>query len=94
MMIIGSCVVELSLGGVFSLKEKRHIVKSIVQRIQARFNVSIAEVDAQDKWQYAVLGICCVSNSSAHANSMMSKVVNFIENDGRVVLINYSIEII
>ena len=93
-MIIGSCTVELSIGGVASLKEKRHIIKSIIQRIQSRFNVSIAEVGAQDKWQHAVLGICCVSNQSAHANSMISHVVNFIKRDGRVLLIDYSIEII
>ena len=93
-MIIGSCTIELSIGGVGSLKEKRHIVKSIIQRIQSRFNVSIAEVDAQDKWQHAILGVCCVSNKSAHANSMISNVVNFIENDARVLLIDYAVEII
>ncbi|MBZ4645288.1 MAG: uncharacterized protein PWR27_616 [Petroclostridium sp.] len=93
-MIIGSCSVDLSLEGVFSLKEKRQIVKSIINRIQSRFNVSIAEIDAQDKWQYSVLGFCCVSNDTAHANSIISKVINFIENDGRVVVIDYSVEII
>ncbi|MCG8501041.1 MAG: DUF503 domain-containing protein [Firmicutes bacterium] len=93
-MMIGSCTIHLSIGGAFSLKEKRHVIKSIINRIRARFNVSIAEVDAQDKWQYAVLGICCVSNDSSHANSMITKVINFIENDGRVVMMDYSTEII
>ena len=93
-MIIGSSIVDLSLEGVFSLKEKRQIIKSIITRIHSRFNVSIAEVGAQDKWQYAVLGFCCVSNDTAHANSILSNVVKFIENDGRVVMLDYSIEII
>ncbi|WHH59907.1 DUF503 domain-containing protein [Petroclostridium sp. X23] len=93
-MIIGAGQVDLSIGGIFSLKEKRQIIKSIINRIQSRFNVSIAEVDAQDKWQYSVLGFCCISNDTAHANSMLSKIINFIENDGRVVIVDYSTEII
>ena len=93
-MIIGCGTVDLSLEGVFSLKEKRHIIKSIIAKIQSRFNVSIAEIDENDKWQYAVIGFCCVSNDTAHANSMVTKVINFIENDGRVVVVDYTTEII
>jgi len=49
LMIIGSCVVELFLHEPCSLKEKRQIIKSLIGRIQSRFNVSIAEVGMQDK---------------------------------------------
>lgn len=93
-MVIGACKIFLSIDDAFSLKEKRHIVKSIISRIKARFNASAAEVDLNDKWKNAVIGIACVSNDSGHADSMLSSIVNFVENDGRAVLIDYTTEII
>ncbi len=93
-MVIGVCKVVLAIDSVFSLKEKRHIVKSLVERIKSRFNASVAEVDLNDNWKRAVIGISCVSNESGHADSMMANIVNFIENDGRAVLFDYTTEII
>jgi uncharacterized protein YlxP (DUF503 family) len=93
-MVIGVCKVVLALDEVFSLKEKRHIIRSIIERVKSRFNASIAEVDLNDTWKRAVIGISCVSNESGHADSMMASIVNFIENDGRAVLFDYSTEII
>lgn len=93
-MVIGVCKVVLSIDEVYSLKEKRHIVKSLIARLKSRFNASFAEVDLNDKWKRAVIGISCVSNESGHADSMMASIVNFIENDGRALLLDYSTEII
>lgn len=91
-MIIGVCRIELSFDKVFSLKEKRKIVKSIIQRLKSRFNASVAEVDLNDKWRNAVIGIACVSNEAAHADRIMSHMANFVDNDGRAVLLDYSTE--
>lgn len=91
-MVIGVCRIVLSIDEVFSLKEKRHIVKSIIERLKSRFNASVAEVDLNDTWKNAVIGIACVSNEAAHADSMMANMVNFVENDGRAVLVDYSTE--
>lgn len=93
-MVIGVCKIELSIDEVFSLKEKRHIVKSIIERLKSRFNASVAEVDLNDKWKNCVIGITCVSNETRHVDSMMANMVNFVENDGRAVLSDYSTEII
>ncbi len=93
-MVIGVCKVVLSIDAVFSLKEKRHIIKSIIERLKSRFNASVAEVEQNDKWQRAVIGIACVSNEAGHADSMMSNIVNFIEKDGRAILVDYSTETI
>ncbi len=93
-MVIGVCKVVLSIDDVFSLKEKRHIIKSMIERLKSRYNASVAEVDLNDKWKNAVIGISCVSNETGHADSMMANMVNFIENDGRAVLVDYSTEII
>ena len=70
-------------------------MKSITTRVGSRFNVSIAEVDDQDLWQLATLGICCVSNDKRHANEILSNVVGFIT-DSRfeVEVLDYEIEIL
>jgi len=86
--------VELHLPEVHSLKEKRHILKGIKEKVKSRFNVSIAEVDHQDTWQRAALAVACVSDDSRHANEVISKTVDFIESlaEGRVI--DVSVEIL
>ncbi|MDP4181200.1 MAG: DUF503 domain-containing protein [Bacillota bacterium] len=91
-MVIGVCRIELALDDVFSLKEKRHIVKSIIERLKARYNASVAEIDLNDTWKNAVIGVSCVSNDAKHIDSMLNNIVNFVENDGRGILYNYSTE--
>ncbi|MGD0115060.1 MAG: DUF503 domain-containing protein [Dehalococcoidia bacterium] len=77
-MMVGVCRLTLRLPENASLKGKRQVIKSLTARIRNRYNVSIAEVDSQDSWQIASLGISCVSNSSSHANEMLTKVVGFV----------------
>ena len=78
-MIVGVCTIELRLPETRSLKGKRQILKSITTRVKNNFNVAIAEVDYQDKWQRALLGVAVVSTAHDHANSILSKVINFVE---------------
>jgi uncharacterized protein YlxP (DUF503 family) len=78
-MIIGLCTIELHLPAANSLKDKRSVLKSTIARIRREFNVSIAEVDGQDMWRTAVLGVATVSNDSAHAHRVLSGVVRWIE---------------
>ncbi|MBU4129012.1 DUF503 domain-containing protein [bacterium] len=92
-MIVGTAWIELHIPGVNSLKGKRQIIKSIKERIRNRFNVSIAEVEKQDLWQRAALGLACVANDKAQANRILSKVINFIEQNKNISLIDYEIEI-
>jgi len=61
-MVVGVCRVILNINEAFSLKEKRQVVKSIVERVKSRFNASVAEVGFNDKWKNAIIGISCVSN--------------------------------
>lgn len=93
-MVIGVCRIVLAIDGAFSLKEKRHIVKSIIERLKTRFNAAVAEVDLNDMWKNAVIGVACVSNETGHADSMLANIVNFVENDGRAILVDYSTETI
>jgi hypothetical protein len=78
-MHIGVCKVTLRIPENQSLKGKRRVIGSLGSRIRNKFNVSIAEVSDNDTWQIAVLGITCVSNSSRHADEIISNVVNYIE---------------
>ena len=94
-MHIGYCTIELQLPENHSLKGKRSVIKSINTRVSREFNVSIAEVDDQDMWQRAVLGVACVSSSAGYAHGLMERVVQWIE-DKRpdVVLLAYHIEML
>ncbi|MCL2322627.1 MAG: DUF503 domain-containing protein [Oscillospiraceae bacterium] len=91
-MVIGVLTLNLYLEDAFSLKDKRHIVKSLIERIRNRFNASVAETDLNDVWKNAVISVVCVSNDSSHIDSMLSNIVEFAQNDGRFFIENYSTE--
>ena len=82
-MLAGLLTVTIHLQGIDSLKGKRKIVKSLVERLRSRFNASVAEVAAQDNKRLAVVGVSAVSNDGSHLDEQMDKIVNFIVNDGR-----------
>ena len=94
-MNVGMCKINLRLPENQSLKGKRQVLKSIIARVRNHYNVAIAEVDDQDLWQSATLGIACISNSTRQTNQVLSKVVNFIENSRfEIEMLDYEIEII
>ena len=78
-MVIGVCTVYLRIPANHSLKGKRQVLRSLIARVRKDFNVSIAEVDQQDSWQAATLGIACVSADSAYAHGLLSRVVEAIQ---------------
>ena len=94
-MNVGVAKIRLRLPENLSLKGKRRVLKSIISRVEGKFTVSIAEVNDNDRWQLATLGISCVSNDKRHANEILSKVVDFIVR-GRfdVEILDYEIEIL
>jgi hypothetical protein len=77
-MNVGVCKVTLRLPENESLKGKRRTMASLSARLRNKFNVSIAEVGDNESWQIASLGITCVSNDAAHADRVLSSVVEFI----------------
>ncbi len=93
-MLVGVCTIRIMLFEANSLKEKRHVVKSVIERVKSRFNVSIAEVGQQDKWQVAEIGFSCVTNSRRHADEIINNVVRFIEGDGRFDVTAFDMEIL
>lgn len=94
-MHIGICRIRFRIPENGSLKDKRRVLKSITSRVANKFNVSVAEVDDHDLWQVATIGISCVSNDKRHANEILSKVVDYINNDRlEVEMLDYNIEIL
>lgn len=82
-MIIGTLTVEIFLGDIFSLKEKRQIVKSVIDKLKNRFNVSVAEIDRQDDKRWAIIGLACISNSTKIVHQQLDHIIDFLEADGR-----------
>ncbi len=93
-MVVGICRISLIIHDNHSLKGKRQVLKSIVEKVKNRFNVSIAEVGDNDLWQRAELGVSAVGNDRAFINSVMDKVMNFIENLHTAEIVDHNIELI
>ena len=74
MPVIGVLTLELRLGNSHSLKDKRHVVKGLKERLRNRFNVAVAEIDYHDLWQRAVLAAVTVSAERSHAERVLQSV--------------------
>jgi hypothetical protein len=86
--------VELHLPDVGSLKGKRHALKGLKEKLRHRFEISVAEVDYLDSWQRATLALACVSGDSRHANEVISKALDFIEDNVEGYVIDMQVEIL
>ena len=94
-MVIGACTITLHLPGNGSLKGKRSVLKSLTSRLRREFNVSVAEVDAQDVWQTAIIGVVCVSNRRDYAHGLLLQTIQWIERHRLdVELVDYEIEML
>ena len=92
--MIGFMTLDLHIPQSRSLKDKRHVVKSLVDGVRARFNVSIAELDALDLHQRATLGVACVANDAAHVHRVLEAVRSAIESRPDAVVCSVSIEML
>jgi uncharacterized protein len=95
-MVVGVGVIELMVHNSSSLKAKRHVIKSILGRVRSKFDLSIAEVGDQDKWQRATLAFAVVSNDGGHAHAMLETITNYVERlylaevvDTRIEIVHY-----
>ena len=91
-MVIGLLRVELSLPGSHSLKDKRRLLKSLLDRLHHQFNVAAAEVDHQENRRRARLAVTCVSSEARHANQILSRVMTTVERETEMVVIDYEVE--
>lgn len=87
--------ITLRASWVHSLKEKRMVVKSLVNKLKNKFNISVSEVAEQDIHQTIVIGIVGIGGTTAQADSTMENIINFIEDntDAEIIGIEKEIEV-
>jgi hypothetical protein len=93
-MVVGTGKIKFRLFDTDSLKGKRKIVKSIIQRIRNNFNISVAETDFNDSHDWLEIGFSMTGNDSRVMNSKLDKVINFADELGLAVIVDSRIEII
>ena len=95
-MFVGVLRLTLHLPAPGSLKSKRHLVRSAIDRVKAKFNVSIAEVGENDLWQRSIIGVTAVGNDHAFVNETLDKVADFVGSmhGGQIQLTARDLEIV
>jgi uncharacterized protein len=92
-MVVGTGIIELFIAESRSLKEKRGVLSRILKRIQNEFNVSIAEVGANDHWKKALIGFSVVGNDRQYINGKIDHILNFAEGLHLAEVVNAKFEI-
>ena len=92
-MVVGILRIELHLHDNRSLKGKRKIVKSMVDKTKHKFNAAIAEVGSNDKWQKIELGVSTVGNDRRHVDASLSRILAFLESLGLAEIVDSETEI-
>lgn len=92
-MFIGVCRLEIWVQCSNSLKHKRRVVRSLVERLRQRHNFSVAEVDAHDLWQRAVIGVACVSSERNEVERMLSTLVEWVARQDDLELVAHDEQI-
>ncbi len=93
-IFVGICQVELLLPQAQSLKDKRFVLNSVKARIANKFNVSIAEVDQNDLWQRATIGMAVVVNERKFVDQVFSKILNLLDEEERLEVLKHQLEVV
>ena len=92
-MVVGTLKIEFLLSDNRSLKGKRKVVRSMVDKVKSRFNVAIAEVGSNDKGQKIELGISTVGNDRRHIDSSLNHTLKFLDSLYLAQIVNTEMEI-
>lgn len=93
-MVVGRLECRLAIPAAGSLKDKRRVIRSLIQRLRNKHNAAIGEVGENDKWQVCTLGIAVVSNRRDHADSQLAAIVKSIEQNHDTFVVEYNTEIL
>jgi hypothetical protein len=91
---IGILKITLFIHNSNSLKEKRMVMQSLKTKLRNNFNIAVTQIDDEDKWQKSYLAVVGVEKDNQAVNSILSRVINYIEGFSQVNLIDYAIELI
>lgn len=86
------CSITLFLPGAGSLKGKRQIIKSIIEKVRARVNASVSETSFQDTWQRAVVGVAMVSSDKAMLDKQVNLIRNIVDDCGEAETVEFLVE--
>jgi len=92
-MFIATSIVQISTEECNSLKEKRSVIKGIIESVHAKFKISVSEIADNDKWHKGVLGLAVVTNEKRFSEEVMSNVISFIERRFPGRISDYDLEI-
>ena len=93
-MFVGILQLQLEIPGAVSLKDKRRVLKSLLERTRRTFEVAASEVADHDVWNRATIGVTCVSSERRHAQSRMQKVLNALDQESDAIVAGSRIEVI
>lgn len=82
-MVVGTLLIQINLHAIASLKDKRKIVKSLIERLRSRFHCAAGEIEAQDSKLVARIGVAVVSNDSVLVARQLDLITDFVHQDGR-----------
>ena len=92
-MLVALCRFDLRIRGVGSLKEKRHVIKTLTASLRQKFNVAVAEVDHQDLWQRTAIGVSTVGGEAYHLRRVMHEVERHVERWHEVEIIDVNLSL-
>ncbi len=93
-MVVGTLKIEFLLYDNRSLKGKRKVVRSMIDKVKSKFNAAIAEVGSNDKWQKIELGVSTVGNDRRHVDSSLNHILDFLESLCLAQIVNTEMDII
>ncbi len=89
---VGLCIVQMHLPGVTSLKQKRQVLRSLKDRLRGRYNVAVAEIDHQDLWQRATLGIVGIASARVPLEQTFTSIQDEVESRVPGQVLSYDVE--
>ncbi len=92
-MFVGAGIIKINIPYARSLKDKRKVIKSIINSIQSKFNISISEVSSHDNVTVGEIGFSMVSSDKNYINSLFDKILNIINDNYDIVVMNEDYEI-
>ena len=93
-MPVGLLTLEIHIPDARSLKDKRQVLRSLKDRLRARFNVAVAELEHQDVWQSSVVGVVTLSNNAHHVEQSLQTVLAEAERILERSLVSHEIEVL
>lgn len=93
-MVVGVIIIDIYIPQALSLKEKRHYIRSIKDKLISNFKISVSEIDFHDSWQRSRIGAVVIGRDKEGVNQVLSSVVKFSEKQWPDILFNVSLEFV